>query len=233
MTFRGVLASLAAFAVLAAACGDDDTALTTPTTTTAAPATTSTSAPPPTTATTSTAAPSTTTTAATTTTTAAPTTTSTTTTAVPPFNGTVDPKQGTMSGSPDARLVDVRVGSHPGFTRVVWEMDGSLGTPMYQIGYSNPPFENIGGFTVPLVGATFIHVMFFPGMRYDITDPVDIIQTYLGPETIPVNAGSVTEVVFLEDFEANMEWIIGLTAQKPFHVFTLENPTRLVIDIGH
>ena len=235
MTARKVLATLAAFALIAAACGDDDTLDSTQSPTTTSPATTATTgAPPPTAATaTSTSLPPATI-PPTTATTAAPTTTTTaaTTTTVPAFSGTVDPKQAAVVGAPAAQLVDVRTGSHPGFTRVVWEMDGTLGTPMYQVGYAPGPFVNIGDVTIPVTGSAFIHVIFFPGMRYNIVDPSDIFLTYLGPETITVNLGSVQQVVFIEDFEANMEWVIGLTGQKPFKVFTLENPTRLVIDIA-
>ncbi|MCB2224603.1 MAG: AMIN domain-containing protein [Actinobacteria bacterium] len=228
MTARRAAAVLAAFALLAAACGDD--ALTS-TTTTAAPPTTdaATTTLPPTTipATTSSAPATSTTAAATTTTTAA----ATTTTAVP-FDGDTSPETGTMAGSPSAQLVDVRVGNHPGFTRVVWEMDGDTGTPMYQVGYADPPFVNTGDQVIPVDGTAFLRVDFFPGMRYDITDPNEIVQTYLGPETIPVGTGAVVEVAFVDDFEAAMEWVIGLTGERPFKVFTLENPTRLVIDIG-
>ena len=228
------LATLLALSLVVAACGDDDTgettqpttATTAATTTTAAATTTTAPAPPPTPAPTTTAAPTTTiTTSTTTTTTAAPTTTA------PPFNGNTDPKESPVIGAPDARLVDVRTGSHLGFTRVVWEMDGSTGTPMYQVGYTPGPFVNMGEFTIPVTGTAFLHVIFFPGMRHDITDPNDIIQTYLGPEVINVGVGSVQQVVFIEDFEANMEWAIGLTGQQEFKVFTMENPTRLVIDI--
>jgi hypothetical protein len=225
---RKALATLIALSLVAAACGDDDTGMTTqpPAATTTAAATTTVPAPPPTPAPTTTAAPTTTlTTTTTTTTTAAPTTTA------PPFNGNTDPKESAMAGAPSARLVDVRTGSHPGFTRVVWEMDGSDGTPAYQVGYAPGPFVNIGDFTIPVTGTAFLHVIFFPGMRHDITDPDDIILTYLGPEVINVGVGSVQQVVFIEDFEANMEWAIGLTGQQAFKVFTLENPTRLVIDI--
>lgn len=223
------LAALISLSLVATACGDDDTGMTTQPTAaiTTAAATTTVPAPPPTPAPTTTAAPTTTVTTTTaTTTTVAPTTTA------PPFNGDTDPKESAMAGAPSARLVDVRTGVHPGFTRVVWEMDGSNGTPAYQVAYSPGPFVNIGGFVVPVTGTTFLHVIFFPAMRYDITDPNDIIQTYLGPETIDVGTGSVQQVVFIEDFEANMEWAIGLTGQKAFRVFTLENPTRLVIDIA-
>lgn len=221
------ITTLIALSLVAAACGDDGTgAITRPPATTLAPVDTAAAA------TTTAPAPSTT---AASTTTAAPATTVTTsavpTTTAPPFNGTTAPKESAMAGSPDARLVDVRTGSHPGFTRVVWEMHGSSGTPAYRVGYAPGPFVDIGDSTIPVAGTAFLHVVFFPAMRHDITDPVDIIQTYLGPEVINVGTGSVRQVVFIEDFEANMEWAIGLTGQKAFEVFTLENPTRLVVDI--
>ena len=231
MTLRKTAALCASLVVLAAACGDDNTlATTSPTETTSPAATTATTAPPATQppATTSTTVAPTTAPTTTTTTTAASTTTTTTV----PFNGTTATQQGPMNGTPDGRLVDVRVGAHPGFTRVVWEMDGNLGTPLYIVAYEPGPFENMAGPVAAPAGNAFLKVIFTPGIRWDLTDPGNIIRTYLGSELITVNSGSVREVMFLEDFEANMEWIIGLTGQKPFHAFTMENPTRLVIDIS-
>jgi len=229
MTARKVLAILAVSALMAAACGDDDVLTSTQPPTSAPPATVATTDAPPTTPAPTTQPP---TTVTTTTTIVTTTSTSTTTTTVPAFTGTTDGKQANMVGSPNGHLIDVLTGKHPGFTRVVWETDGDLGTPMYMVGYANPPFVIIGGFTIPVNGSAFIHVILFPAMRYDITDPSNIFLTYLGSETITVHQGSVQQVVFVEDFEANMEWVIGLTGQKPFNVFTMENPTRLVIDIA-
>jgi hypothetical protein len=137
-----------------------------------------------------------------------------------------------MTGNPNGNLIDVRTGAHTGFTRIVWEMDGDQGTPWYTIGYADPPFADVADDVVPVDGDAFLRVVFFPGMRHDISDPSDIVQTYLGPDTIDVGLGSVVQVVFVDDFEANMEWAVGLTGVRPFHVFTLENPTRLVIDIA-
>jgi hypothetical protein len=196
--------------------------------------TTTTTAPEQTTSTAATPAPTTTTVPATTlpsptSTTAAPPTPTTTT--IPPFDGTTDTKSG-GAGDSDSRLVEVRVGKHPGFTRVVWEMDGSSGTPLYDVGLAAGPFGNVSGNTVPVDGNAFIHVRLFPGMRWDISDPNGIVQTYFGPEEIDVGIGSIVEVVFLEDFEANMEWVIGLTTERPFKVFTLESPTRLAVDVA-
>jgi hypothetical protein len=221
---RHAAAVFVALALLAAACGDDaPIGTTTAATTTTAAATTE--------APTTTAAPSTTLAPSTTTTAAAPTTAATTTTTAPAFDGTTDPKHGITTGDPAAPLVDVRVGSHPGFTRVVWEMQSATGTPLYTVGYDDPPFANTGEQVIPVDGTAFLRVSFFPGMRFDISGP-EAVQTYFGPEAIPVGSGSVVEVVFLDDFEAQMEWVIGLTGEQPFNVFTLENPTRLVVDIG-
>jgi hypothetical protein len=136
-----------------------------------------------------------------------------------------------MKGTPDPRLIDVRWAQREGFTRVVFDFGGDSGTPMYQVGYAPGPFFNIPGDPVPVAGSHFLHVIAFPGMRFDLSG-ADIVQTYNGPLVIDINSNSVVQVVFIEDFEANMEWVIGVNNEKPFHVFTLENPTRLVVDIG-
>ena len=231
MIRRSTLTLLLAFTLVVAACGDDD-ALTTQAPTTNPPATTATTAAPPPPSTTTTAAPAPTTTV----TTSAPTTTVTTlaptTTTTVPFNGTIDSKSGDFAGNPGGLLIDVRTGKHSGFTRVVWELDGATGAPWYQIGYADPPFANVADDQIPVNGNAFIRVVFSPGNRYDLTDPNNIFLVYQGSEAITVNQGSVVQVVFIDDFEATMEWVVGLSAQKPFHVFTLENPVRLVVDIA-
>jgi hypothetical protein len=187
---------------------------------------------PPTTtaATTQTTAPTTTqaTTTAGPTTTAAPTTTQATTTTT---FGTTDDKEGEGEGEPGGHLTDVRVGEHDGFTRVVFEFDGT-GIPMYRVTYADPPFATSGeGAEVPVDGTFFLHVLAFPARTVDIEDP-DFPPTYTGPDRFAPGLGVITEVVLIDDFEAAMTWVIGLSAEKGFTVDTLTDPVRLVIDIG-
>lgn len=158
----------------------------------------------------------------TTTTTAAPSTT--TTVPLPPFSGdTTTRSNPTISGSPGA-LVDVRIGEHPGFTRVVFEFDGS-GEPWYTVGYTAGISGGGSGEPCLVAGSALIAVEVQPGSAFWVE------QTYFGPLEINPSFGSVVEVKYCEVFEAALQYGIGVEGMKGFDVFTLQSPQRLVIDI--
>ncbi len=196
------------------------------TTTTQAAATTTTTA-----VTTSTAA-TTTTAAVTTTSGAVTTTTSAVTTTTNAFVGDTTPKTNdTESGDPGPVLTDVRWGDHPedGFVRVVFEFTGS-GTPIYDVRYEDPPFLGGGsGEEVPVLGTAFLRVEVFPGTRYDMNTNTLV---YTGDTTLDPGVDPIVEVQFVDDFEAYMTWVIGLTGERAFTVEVLQDPLRLVIDIA-
>jgi hypothetical protein len=55
---------------------------------------------------------------------------------------------------------------------------------------------------------------------------------YTGPNQIfPTNVSHIEELRLLEDYEGMTTWGIGLDAKRNFDVHTLDNPSRLVIDI--
>jgi len=210
-----------ALALTAAACGDDDAGTTTvPATTTTAAATT-------------TGAATTTNTAATTTTEAATTTTTTavSTTTTVAFAGDTGNESAPQSGSPTGLLTAIRHAQRDGFTRIVFDFAGTDGLPAYDIGYAPGPFRNIGDELVEVNGTAFLLARFEPASRVDLSvDP--FAYSYTGPNRFSPGTISVEEVVLLEDFEAIMIWIIGLTAEKPFRVGTLTGPPRIYIDIA-
>jgi len=212
---RWALGFALALAVTAAACGDG----TFGTTTTGAATTTSAAT---TTVATTTSAGTTTT--ATTTTTAATTTTSA-------FAGDTGPEASPIRGVPSGLLTDVRYAQREGFTRIVFDFAGTDGFPAYDIRYQAGPFRNMADEVVPVAGTAFLRVQLQPASRVDLSvDPY--VLTYTGPERIDPGTVSVEEVVFVEDFEANMVWVIGITGEKPFTVGTLTNPPRIYIDIA-
>jgi len=183
---------------------------------------------------TTTTAPATTTTAGTSTTEVTTTTSPATTTTIA-FEGDTSTKTNdTQSGDPGPYLKSIRVGDHPGFVRVVFDLTGS-GEPVYIVGYEDPPFSGTSGEEVTVDGAAFIGVNFSPGLRHDI-DTLELI--YEGDEEFDPGFDPIVEIQFLDDFEAAMYWVIGLTSERPFTVELLEgNGTggegiRLVIDIA-
>ena len=211
-----------ALALTAGACGDDDAGTTTgPTTTTTTGGATTTGV-----ATTTTTAATTTT--APTTTATTPTTVGTTTTTFP---GDTGDESAPRSGSPTGLLTTIRHAQRDGFTRVVFDFAGTDGLPAYDIGYAAGPFRNMGDELVEVDGTAFLRVRFEPASRVDLSvDP--FAYSYTGPNRFSPGTISVEEVVLLEDFEAIMIWIIGLTAEKPFRVGTLTGPPRIYIDIA-
>jgi hypothetical protein len=210
----GVAVAIAALVVVLVITDDggpSSAATTTAATTTAPPGTSSTTAT--TSATTSTTA---------TTTTTAPATTTT-------FGGaTATVGLDTVAGSPGPQLTDLRVGDHPGYVRVVFDLSGD-GTPLYTVGYETPPFSGASGEPTPVDGTAFLVVRLFPALRYDIDT---MVPTYTGELVIEPGFDPISQVVFIDDFEAMMVWVIGLTSEQPFTVDVLQEPLRLVIDIA-
>ena len=181
-------------------------------------------------ATTTTTAPVTTTTeAATTTTAGVTTTTSAATTTTIAFDGDTTTKTNdTITGDPGPYLTDVRVGDHSGFVRIVFDLSGD-GTPIYTVGYQDPPFLETSGDEVDVDGTAFIHVTISPALTHDIDtfDPV-----YEGDDEIRPGFDPVVELQLLGDFEAYLEWVIGLDGEHPFTVEVFQDPLRVIIDIA-
>ncbi len=200
-------------ALLAAACADDTTVTTTAS---------ATSAP------TTTAAVTTTVPAATTAATATASTTTTVATTIP-FAGDTGPKSGPGTGG---LLTNVRFGDHDGFTRIVFDFEEPAlpgwefryGTDQeYGMAYPGPPY---------VAGSSYLMGRFYPSGTVDISDPVIIVPTYTGDSRIDVNNASVVQLLLVEDFEAQMWWVIGLSDEKPFSVGTLTGPPRIYVDIA-
>lgn len=183
------------------------------TTTTAA---TTTVAPTTTTATSTTTGSSTT--AATTTTPTTTTTTTTTTaptTTAAPFTGDLADKNCPGSGFPNAgRVIDVRIGEHVGFTRVVFDFEGEVPDCFVETWIGDPNRISV------LVWGT-------SGPAAGLVGPGGVIAT--------VSTGSVTLIRSEGMGGGSGEWVFSITTStpnRPFSIFTLASPSRLAIDIG-
>ena len=127
-----------------------------------------------------------------------------------------------------ALLTDVRTGRHNGFDRVVFEFRaGQL--PGYHIEYIDKPVRSCGsGDVVPLAGDAWLQIRFEPANAH--TDE--------GKPTLPFREFSpklptVVELKSTCDFEAQVEWVAGVSSPNKYRVLELKNPTRLVVDIKH
>jgi hypothetical protein len=169
----------------------------------------------------------------TTATTVAPTTSTTTTTTTPTtttvFVGGMETVSNLeITGDPGPQLTAVRVGDHDGFVRIVFDLSGD-GTPLYIVGYEDPPFLATSGDAVPVDGDAFLAVHLSPARRHNIDTGT---PTYTGDLVLDPDLGPVQQIVFIDDFEASMTWVIGLDGERAFTVTVLQDPLRLVVDVA-
>jgi hypothetical protein len=134
-------------------------------------------------------------------------------------------------------LVDVRVGAHDGFDRIVFEFaapspdpGGKAGIPYYEIRTAKPPFsEDPSDTPIQVEGDAFARIVLQGASGYDFNGNA----TYGGPRRLTPGFGTLAQVVEGGDFEATMTWILGLSRPTCWQIQELHNPDRLVIDFHH
>jgi hypothetical protein len=142
-----------------------------------------------------------------------------------------DPESGPVGGTEYGQLVDVKIGRHEGFDRVVFTFRGN-GVPGFRVEYVNPPItEDASGEVVEVDGGAFLFVRTEPASAYDMEAGK---ASYTGSDHLEgseVGTSEVQEVVKTGDFEAVLSWVVGLADRVDFRVDTLTNPGRIVIDV--
>ena len=142
-----------------------------------------------------------------------------------------DPVRSEGDGEGTSLLTDVRVARHEGFDRVVFEFDGPV--PGFDVEYVEPPITADGsGNEVEVEGDAFLQVRMEPASGFDLSGEGE--QTYDGPTRLSgEDAGTsvIQEVVRTGDFEAVLAWVVGISDKVDFRVDTLEDPTRIVVDV--
>ncbi|MFB9907653.1 AMIN-like domain-containing (lipo)protein [Allokutzneria oryzae] len=133
-----------------------------------------------------------------------------------------------------AVLSAIRVGSHPGHDRVVFEFDGAL--PTYHAVYVDQVTRDGSGEPVSLRGNAFLQLTMHNATldnSFQVTDPRDV-RRYEGPRRIATpGLPLVRELAEAGDFEADLTFGIGIDRQTPFRVLLLTSPTRVVVDFSH
>ena len=119
-------------------------------------------------------------------------------------------------------IKDVRVGTHAGYDRIVFEFVGA-GRPRLTIAKANPPFvEDASGQPVSVAGRAFLTLKLYDASGY---------PTYTGPNSFSPGYPGLTALVNNGDFEGYVSWVAGLSGQACYQVSTLTSPTRIVVDI--
>lgn len=127
-----------------------------------------------------------------------------------------------------ANIVDVRVGTHDGYDRVVFEFE--QGTPELTLDRAEPPFsEDASGLPIEVNGDAFIGLRMRGGTRQ--TDAGT--SSYDGPTDFAPGFPTLVHLIEGGDFERQSTWYLGLTGESCVRVLLLDAPPRLVIDVEH
>jgi hypothetical protein len=122
-------------------------------------------------------------------------------------------------------LVDVRVGRHPGFDRVVFEFRGGL--PDHRVSYVDQLVEDGSGRPVSVAGAADLQVVFQAANAHEEDGSPSV-----SPRRFSPGLPAVKEVAQVGDFEAVVTYGIGIDRRRPITVSTLSGPSRLIIDVA-
>jgi hypothetical protein len=128
-----------------------------------------------------------------------------------------------------ALLVNVTIDEHPTYDRIRFEFSG--GVPGFRVEYVEPPIHaDPSDLLVEVAGGAFIRVRMEPAAGHD---PMTGGDTYTGPLELAPGLVTLLEAERIGDFEAVLQWVIGVSEKADFRVQTLEAPFELVIDIAH
>jgi hypothetical protein len=127
-----------------------------------------------------------------------------------------------------AQITDVRVATHAGYDRVVFEF--ASGIPQTVIEGVLPPFyKDPSGQPLDVAGRTFLKVTMNGASKVSPGGGI----TYNGPTSFKPGFPQLQQLVESGDSEAVSAWYLGLDPGGCIRVLTLAAPSRLVIDVKH
>jgi hypothetical protein len=145
---------------------------------------------------------------------------------LPPFACT--PSMSVASTTDRAQITDVRVGTHDGYDRVVFEF--AAGIPDAVIEGVLPPFyADPSGLELAVAGTAFLRVTMHGASKVSPDGGV----TYSGSTNFQPDFDRLVQLIEGGDFEAVSTWYVGLDGAGCYRVLTLAGPSRLVVDVAH
>jgi hypothetical protein len=131
------------------------------------------------------------------------------------------------SSAEQTHLTDIRIAGHDGYDRLVFEFDRGL--PEIDLRKGIPPFTtDPAGLPLIMDGVAFLQITFRGASRGGSDGPV----TYEGPTDFSPGLHELVMVRMAGDFEGVLTFIVGLDAPPCFDLFTLESPSRVVLDVA-
>ncbi|MFI8526642.1 hypothetical protein ACIGB8_19455 [Promicromonospora sukumoe] len=142
-----------------------------------------------------------------------------------------DTAEPTGEGETFLSVTDVRVGAHDGYDRVVFDLDGTgSGRPGWRVEYVDQASDDGSGDAVRVDGDAILRVS-LSGTATPMDSGVD---EFSGDRIEPSGTESIDEIVYRYWFEGYTTAFIGVDeAERPFRVFLLEDPLRVVVDVRH
>ena len=121
----------------------------------------------------------------------------------------------------------VRVAKQDGFERIVFEFSGRL--PKHTVRFESSPARCGSGDPVTPVGGTAL-VASFSGADAHRFEGEKAIVTVPDRDRRP-GLPFIKQLTQICDFEAEVQWLIGLESRRRFQVSTLASPARVVVDV--
>lgn len=132
----------------------------------------------------------------------------------------LDPEENMEGTGTDLNVSDIRLATHEGFDRVVFDISGT-GAPGWSVDYTDEPAQQGSGFPIEFTGETALQVNL-----HGMSQPLEVGD-------VAGVGGVVNEVLPGINHHGTSQFVIGLDESLPYSVILLEEPTRLVIDILH
>lgn len=130
--------------------------------------------------------------------------------------------------APRAQLTDVRVGTHDGYDRIVFEFEEGL--PELEVARATPPLLADGsGMELDVDGASYLQITLRGGTKQTESGA----SSYSGPREFTPGFDGLVELEEGGDFEAVSTWYAGLSGDACVRGFALDGPPRIVIDVEH
>jgi hypothetical protein len=133
------------------------------------------------------------------------------------------------TGGVVAQTTDVRVGTHVGYDRIVFEYLED-GTPAFEMRTARPPFtQDASGLPMTVNGSPVMQITLNGATK--MAD--DGSLTYTGPTEFEPGFAQLVHLIERGDFEAVNSWYVGFSGGDCIRAAVLTDPSRLVIDLQH
>ncbi len=139
------------------------------------------------------------------------------------------PATGCCEAGPSILLTGITTEHQTGFDRVVFQFSAPVVN--YHVRYVPLPVkQDPSDVPVVLQGDNALQLSVGATSLDQSVNPPS--ATYSGAQRLVVGKGSITEAVQTGDFEAVLNWAIGVRGKPAFRVTAESNPARLVIDVA-